>query len=343
MPIGKKVVWVLADERSGNVSQCIGVAEALGLGYKIKRISYNGWARLPNGLLGSRIWHILGDSARDICPPWPDVVITCGRRTVSVARYIKRMAANPVFLVQIMWPGQPTKGIDLISAPLHDEIGMQKDVVRTLGAPHSITKEILSEAFVSWEESFANLSRPRIAVLVGGNTRRTKYSPGMARDLGRNVSLIARVLGGSLMVSTSRRTSPEAVDTLVANLEGEIKLFNWNAERSQNPYLGYLAYSDAVIVTGDSMSMCTESCSTGRPVFIFSPSGLSTKKHERLHEALYDYGAARPCPEGPVRKSLLNWTYQPINDAVLVAGEIRQRLKSMAKNDHGNKESGDKH
>ena len=88
MPIGKKVVWVLADERSGNVSQCVGVADALGLGYKIKRISYNGWARLPNGLLGSKIWHILGESARDICPPWPDIVITCGRRTVSVARYI---------------------------------------------------------------------------------------------------------------------------------------------------------------------------------------------------------------------------------------------------------------
>ena len=335
MPIGKKVVWVLADEHSGNVSQCIGVAEALDLGYEVKRIFYNGWARLPNRILGSNIWHVVRDSAQGIRPPWPDVVIACGRRTVSVARHIKQASVHPVFLVQLMWPGKPTRGIDLISTPLHDEIVMKKHVVRTLGAPHNITKKILAEAAVSWEGYFDNLSRPRIAVLVGGDTRRTKFTPSMARDLGFTSSALARALGGSLMVSTSRRTSALALRVLTDNLEGEMKMFNWNDGHSRNPYLGYLACSDAVVVTGDSMSMCTESCSTGRPVFIYSPSGLATKKHERLHKSLYKYGAARPFPVGPVADSLLNWTYHPINDAVLIADEIRERLETLFGQDCG--------
>ena len=41
-------IWVLADDRVGNVSQCLGVAEALGLPYEIKTIRYDRLGALPN-------------------------------------------------------------------------------------------------------------------------------------------------------------------------------------------------------------------------------------------------------------------------------------------------------
>ena len=137
---------------------------------------------------------------------------------------------------------------------------------------------------------------------------------------------MAKSLGGSLMVSTSRRTNPITMQMLSASLEGEIKIFNWHQDKDRNPYLGYLALSDAVIVTGDSMSMCTEACSTGRPVFIYAPVGMTAEKHDRLHRRLFEYGAARPFPKDSFPETLLNWTYQPINDATLVSNEIRKRL-----------------
>jgi mitochondrial fission protein ELM1 len=326
MEVRKIIVWVLVDEYSGNASQCLGVAEALGLQYEVKRVAYNRLARLPNSLLGSKIFHITPESAARIHPPWPDIIIASGRRTVPVGRYVKRKSLDNVFLVQVMWPGAPTSDLDLISTPHHDNIGGRQDIVRTLGAPHNINEPELAAASARWVESLAGLSRPRIAVLVGGDTRRTKFSLTMARDLARDCSKISSLLGGSLMVSTSRRTNAAASRVFVNNLEGETQIFNWQERYDQNPYLGYLACSDAVIVTGDSMSMCTESCATGRPVFIFAPPGLATEKHRRLHENLYEYGAARPFPGGPVSKNFLNWTYPPINDAALISNEIRRRV-----------------
>ena len=74
------------------------------------------------------------------------------------------------------------------------------------------------------------------------------------------------------------------------------------------------------------MSMCTEACATGRPVFIYAPVGMISEKHRRLHKQLFDYGAARPLPEDSFPKTLLNWTYPPINDAILVSEEIRKRM-----------------
>ncbi len=137
---------------------------------------------------------------------------------------------------------------------------------------------------------------------------------------------MAKSLGGSLMVSTSRRTNPNTLRAFLESLDGEVKIFNWHEGKGQNPYLGYLALSDAVIVTGDSMSMCTEACATGRPVFIYAPVGMIAEKHNRLHKHLFEYGAARPLPENSFPKTLLSWTYPPINDASLVSNEIRKRI-----------------
>ena len=320
------VIWVLADEYSGNVSQCLGVAEALRLPYEVKRISYNKWARLPNYVLGSNILHITRESAEVICPPWPNLVIASGRRTVAVGRYIKKRSRASVFLAQIMWPGRPVGDLDLVSAPLHDDIGSKEDIVRTLGAPHNVTISRLAIASDVWREDLGTLSRPRIAVLMGGDTKRMDFSSVMAGDFGNRCSNMAKSLGGSLMVSTSRRTNPIAMRTFVESLEGEVKIFSWHEGGDPNPYLGYLALSDAVIVTGDSMSMCTEACATGRPVFIYAPIGMTAAKHTRLHKHLFEHGAARPLPEDSFPETLLNWTYPPINDSTLVSNEIRKRM-----------------
>ncbi len=336
MGLDDPVIWVLADEYSGNVSQCLGVAEALGLPYQVKPIVYNKWATLPNSVLGSNILHITRKSAGAICSPWPDLVIASGRRTVAVARYIKKRSRASVFLAQIMWPGRPVGDLDLVSVPLHDDMGSKEGIVRTLGAPHNITANQLETAAESWQEDLSVLSRPRIAVLMGGDTKRMRFSSIMAGDFGSRCSNMAKALGGSLMVSTSRRTNRIAMRTFVESLDGEVKIFNWHEGNDLNPYLGYLALSDAVIVTGDSMSMCTEACATGRPVFIYAPVGMTAEKHNRLHKHLFEYGAARPLPEVSFPETLLNWTYPPINDATLVSNEIRKRmglLSSESKSD----------
>ena len=128
------------------------------------------------------------------------------------------------------------------------------------------------------------------------------------------------------MVSTSRRTDSVARKALIESLEDGTKIYIWRDECGDNPYLAYLALSDTVVVTGDSTSMCTEACATGRPVYIFAPAESTGPKHRRLHKMLYDYGSARPLSAALNSTSLIGWSYKPINDAVKIAREISHRM-----------------
>ena len=326
MILAKKSVWVLADQYIGNLNQCLGVAEALGLPHHTKRISYNCLARLPNLILGSTLAHVSKSKASQISAPWPEVVIASGRRTVPVARAIKRFSGGQTFLVHTMWPGPPTDDLDLIATPLHDRPKKHANLIRTTGAPHNVTQKRLNTAAEDWRDRLGDVVRPRIALLVGGNTRRHKFTPTLATRLGQEVSNLVRKWGVGLMVSTSRRTDLVAREALLKSLEGCAEVYIWRDEHGDNPYLAYLALSDAVIVTGDSTSMCTEACATGRPVYIFAPARSTAPKHKRLHKMLYKYGSAQPLSAAISSTTLTGWTYEPINDAGIIAREIGRRI-----------------
>ena len=322
----KKRIWVLADQYIGNFNQCVGVAEALGFPYQIKRVSYNAFARLPNVLLGATFIHLRREEPSSIVAPWPDIVISAGRRTVPIVRAIKRASRGRSFLVQTMWPGYPVEDLDLIATPWHDRVSERPNLVRTIGAPHNVTKKRLVAAADEWGEQLSGIPRPRIALLVGGNTRRHRFTTTMAKTLARQISQLVDKWEGGLMVSTSRRTDPSARTALLDNIDTKTEVYVWRDEFRANPYLGYLALSDAVVVTGDSTSMCTEASATGRPVYIFAPSEATAPKHQRLHKLLYDNGTAQPLSEAFAASTLTESSYVPINDAVAIAQEIKRRI-----------------
>jgi hypothetical protein len=76
-------------------------------------------------------------------------------------------------------------------------------------------------------------------------------------------------------VTTSARTRLAAVDALSAAIDVPCLLYRWATHGADNPYFGFLALADEIIVTGDSISMLTEASATGKPVFIF-PFGTSS-------------------------------------------------------------------
>jgi uncharacterized protein len=76
------------------------------------------------------------------------------------------------------------------------------------------------------------------------------------------------------------------------------------------------------IVTGDSVNMTGEACATGRPVYVFTPSGGSAK-FSRFHDALRRHGATRPLPDAPT--ALDTWTYDPLDSGQAIAKEIERR------------------
>ncbi|MBI5163059.1 MAG: mitochondrial fission ELM1 family protein [Magnetospirillum sp.] len=315
-------VWVLADDRAGNVAQGLGVAEALGLPFLVKDIRYGRLGRLPNPLRGASRIGLTAESAALLTSPWPRLVIAAGRRTAPVARWIKRQSG--AFLAQIMDPGPGGRDdFDLIAVPRHDgPLRASGNWLQITGAPHRVTPARLAEAAALWRPRFAGLKRPWIAAVVGGATRQRPFPAAMAAELGRRVAALAAASGGSVLVTTSRRTGAEAEAALLAALPEPCLAFRWGAG-GDNPYFGFLALADILVVTGESVSMCCEACAAPAPVYVYAPPGWVVAKHARLHEELYAAGMARPLTEeGGVEP----WTHPPLNAAATVAAVLRQRL-----------------
>jgi mitochondrial fission protein ELM1 len=327
-------IWVLTDEVVGHANQSLGVAEALGLPFAAHALRYSPWAALPGALGAGSLFGLTAASRASLTSPWPDLVIATGRRLGAVARWIKRRAAidgRKTRLVQIMDPVQGRDTFDLIAAPRHDRMAPRANLFETIGAPHRITPARLAAEAERWQPVLVGLPRPRIAVLVGGATRRRGFAPALAAELGRLASNLAVAHGGSLLITTSRRTGAAATDALLRAVTAPSYVHRWDAAEKKdgtpegNPYFAFLALSDAVIVTGESISMCSEACAAGKPVYIYAPPAIVKPAFARLHADLYRAGLARPLNQ----ETSAAFDPSPrtsLSVADDIAGEIRRRF-----------------
>ncbi len=320
----EKTVWALLDERQGNTSQTLGVAEALGIPFETKQLAFNGLIRLPNPLLYKNTWGLTRASAALLAPPWPDVVISTARRLGLVASSIKSRSPG-TFLAQIQWPGFPSRHFDLIAAPLHDGMDARGNVITTLGAPHRVTPAILRGEATRWQPKLSHLPAPRIAVLIGGGQDAQQFAENHGKPLATLSSALANALGGSLMITTSRRTGAAMCDQVEQHLTCPFTLHRWQdgAPKEDNPFYGYLGLADAVIVTGDSVSMCSEACATGKSVFIYTSPEFMSKKHAAFVAELLRRGHAKDLAQSQ------NSLFTPpgiLNESALISIEIKKRV-----------------
>src|SRR5690606_967575 len=96
--------WVLTEGHVGMVNQAVGLAEAMGLAPEIKRLAVRApWKHLP-----PRLWiralDAPGPGGDRLEPPWPDLVISCGKRSVAPALAIRRTSRGRTFAVHIQTP-----------------------------------------------------------------------------------------------------------------------------------------------------------------------------------------------------------------------------------------------
>jgi mitochondrial fission protein ELM1 len=287
-------IWVLTDGRPGHDHQALGVAEALGWPFAIRRIDYGPLAALPNLLLGCSTRGLGRSARRTLAAPWPDLVIGAGRRTAPPARWLKRR--NPrAFLVQLMWPGS-ARDLDLIAVPEHDRVADRPGIIRILGTPSRVTRPRLRAAAARLAPRLAGLPRPRIACLVGGTRRGMPFAPDDAAALARRASQLAHSRGGSLLITTSRRTTCACEGALAGALAAPHLLHRYGSgdDLFEDVYLAMLGSADAVVVTADSASMCSEACATGRPVFLDGAHRAGPSKLAGLHRRLEELGYLRP-------------------------------------------------
>lgn len=289
-----KTVWILADDRTGNVNQLLGIAERLNYPFERKEIRYNSWIKLPNFLRGKSLVGLTCESKKNLeTSTYPDIVLSAGRRSYPAALWLKKKSKGKTKIIQLMNPGKAYfKQADLIILPEHDLYnGYSKNVLISTGTPHRITPERLKQEKEKWEKHFEKYSTPRLSLIVGGATKNNPFTLEMAQDLLENVKSLKPK---SVLVTTSRRTPKEIVSYLKQNLDEKTTFFYQFGDKIENPYFGLLSSADMILVTGDSMSMCSECCATNVPVFIFAPDLMMSEKHKRFHQSLFKNGYALP-------------------------------------------------
>jgi hypothetical protein len=280
------IVWALIDDRPGTSGQVLGLAEALGWPYISKNIRYNLWAKLPSCFLGSSLIGVDPKRSSELLPPFPDIVVSAGRRSAVIASYIKKLAPN-CFTVQIMRPGSYAQEPDFLILPLHDNPKIKPNLITTIGALHRLTNQQLEKEAAQWRQYFQVFQPPFVALIVGGSSKAGKFTETSAKELAALASDLAQKLGGTLAITTSRRTGKKASTVLKKNITVPHFFYEYGSTKA-NPYLALLALSDAIIVTGDSISMCSEACYLGKPVYIYAPHELAGAKHQRFLRQLYE-------------------------------------------------------
>lgn len=311
--------WVITEGIAGTENQCLGVAEALGVTPVVKRIRLRQpWKSLTPYLGGETEW-TFSPVSDTLQPPWPDLVIAGGRKAVAAARYIKRMAGDEVFTVFLQDPRISPSRFDLVAVPAHDRL-RGKNVIVTSAAANRISPARLAVAREEFTEAFGHFPSPRVAVLVGGDSKAYKMTEKITRKLAAQLHDLAASGEVSLMMTTSRRTGAANEAILEEALE-DTDAWIWD-QKSDNPYFGFLAWADYILVTADSVSMISEAASTGKPVYMIELEG-GAPRIRKFHQHLMDQGILRIF-DG----KLENWSYIPLDDASLIAAEIKKRLKT---------------
>lgn len=323
-------IWLLLGNRAGDRAQveALGAAAgaALGWGWVAKRIVANALFRMPNLVLESSLLSIDRRASAPLSPPWPDLVIAAGRRTVPACRWIQRQSGGRTRLVHVGRPWAPLDWFDLVVSTPQYALPARPNLLLNALPLSRLDRARLAAAATEWAPRLEALPRPWTAVLVGGGARPYVLDADAAARLAAAASRAAG--GGSLLVATSPRTPAAAAEILRHGLTASCRFHRWEAG-AVNPYPAFLALADRLVVTGDSASMIGEACAaathSGATVRIFDlperpdlrlrairllarrarPGGLfdrlvarglitSVRDMPRLHARLYADGLAAP-------------------------------------------------
>lgn len=290
MSHAQPTVWCLLGQKAGDNTQVLALADKLGWGYERKTIVAKASELLVH--LGHRATLAGIDSERSstLRAPWPDVVISAGRRNEPVAQWVRQQSGGQTRLVHMGRPWAPLAQWDLIVTTPQYFLPPQANVVHNTLPLLRLSQDSLRAAGEDLLPQIESLPRPWIAVLMGGDSGRFVMTAKKGERLGALATDFANATGGALLATDSPRTPAAAGDAMEAQLSEPNYCYRFHTrgtEGENNPYLGLLALADAFVVTGESMSMLAEAAATGKPVYVFDVGDGPTPWWMLLHNYRY--------------------------------------------------------
>ncbi len=289
-------VWLIIGDKPGDNAQVELVARALDWPVEVRRLRFLARYQTGKPRFRASVAHLDPAASDPLLPPWPDLVLTIGRRPSMAALWVKKQSGDATRLVIIGRPRRFLDRFDLVLAPPQYRVPDRPNVLRLALPLLAADADAVRRASDAWRERFAPLPRPVTAVLVGGPTGRFIFDERVTADL---VAAVLASTGGAgtLFVTTSRRTPAAVARALELVLPSSATLYHWRAADSANPYHALLGLADSFVVTGDSASMMVEVARLGRPLLIYPlperPSPVTALRRQ-LASRLQPPPVARP-------------------------------------------------
>ena len=315
--MGKLKALLLTQGMHGMISQVEGMAKALNTEYshKIVRLSFP-WNLVPPKFTPiSEI--ILKDKIYLTESEIPDLIISCGRKSVIPSIIIKKK--NPkVFTIHIQDPKVSLKNFDAIVAPEHDNL-KGDNIYNSKGAIHYITEQEISKASQYLADKIK--SEKIVSLILGGPNKYYGFNSDQIINIFSQIKSIFVSDGYKVIIIPSMRTPKETIDLAIKEMSSCGHVVN---KVDKQAYLSAYALASHIIVTCDSTSMISEAATSDKPIFI---AHMKAKKNnyrfKRFFELFKQMGITRDLGE-----KVETWTYNKHNEAQRIAIEIEKKIKN---------------
>lgn len=302
-------VWLVLGDKKGDNGQVYTIEDALDWPCELRRIQMLDEFVFGKPKVGPSLYHIDRAQSDPLEPPWPDLIITVGRRPANVALWIRQQSGGQTRIVLVGKPSGMMDQFDLIVASSENRFPPMPNVLPVTLPLMRVDEEAVAAAAAQWKPRLEVLPQPLIGVMVGGPTGPYVFNDSVVRQL-LKVATDIRAQGGTPYFTTSRRTPPEVVEELRRHLPPGCECYEWSADATDNPYKGLLGLADGFMVTGDSISMMVEVVRLRKPLAILS---LPTSMLGSIDQS---------------RRSLARWLFRPVTGSL--AGRLRGWLASLA-------------
>lgn len=260
----RPLIWCLEGPKAGDNAQLRAITDALsGLrAFELRTVplDFAPQELLITLLLGVSTLGLTSSARARLVRPWPDLVLTAGRRNEPVARWIQRESMGRARLVHCGRPWANPLRYDLVvSTPQYYLDSQTYPNVLTLPLPPAPRRRATPDA-----------RQGPVLLLFGGESGNTQLGAAFAAALVSRAAGLARSRNRPLRIATSPRTSTAAEAAIAQQAQAEhAEHYLWNARAgAANPYANWISSASAAVVTADSMSMIADVAAIGLPVWI---------------------------------------------------------------------------
>ena len=257
-------VWALLGPHRGDNNQVLALAEALGLPFEEKWLSYNQFRRVQPALLGATFRSVAAHARAQLEGEPPDLTISTGLRSVPVVRELRRRSGGKMRAIHLGYPRISPRHFDLVVPTPEYPVPDAPNVVRI---PFALSRLAADRAVDPAEfRALDGLPHPRRLFVLGGPTLYWELPKTQIIASLRELIAVTGRDGGSVLAIGSPRTPPPLLAAVEAELT-QASVPTFMAPREGKPsYRAMVEAADELYVTADSVAMVADAVNTRKPV-----------------------------------------------------------------------------